>query len=82
MDSGATDDLEGSQIFDVIEKPAHYNHGSIEVADAIEDWKLPYFLGNVVKYVARCDYKGKPVEDLKKAVWYLNREIARRERDS
>lgn len=63
---------------DIVNHPAHYNFGSIEVIDAIEDWKLPYFLGNVVKYVARCDHKGKPVEDLLKARFYLERELRRR----
>lgn len=65
---------------DLVNRPPHYNFGSIEVIDAIEDWKLPYFLGNVVKYVARADHKGKALEDLKKAQFYLAREIARREK--
>lgn len=58
--------------------PKHYNIGSIEVIDAIEDWKLGFHLGNAVKYVARADHKNNPVEDLKKAIWYLQREIERR----
>lgn len=66
--------------FDTVEHPPHYTHGSIEVIDAIEDWELPYFLGNVVKYVARCDHKGEALEDLRKAEFYLRREIARREK--
>jgi hypothetical protein len=36
-------------------------------------------LGNAVKYIWRADLKGNPIEDLKKAVWYLEREISRRE---
>lgn len=62
---------------DPIVRPAHYNMGRIEVIDAIEDWKLPYHLGNVVKYVARAGRKdpAKKIEDLKKARWYLDRQI-------
>lgn len=62
-----------------VDKPAHYAHGQIEPITAIEDWKLGFCLGNVVKYVARAGHKGSPLEDLKKAQWYLNREIARLE---
>lgn len=61
---------------DPVNRPAHYTHGSIEVIDAIEDWKLGFHLGNVVKYVARSAHKGKQLEDLKKARWYLERAIA------
>lgn len=60
--------------------PKHYNVGRIEVIDAIEAWRLGFNLGNVVKYVARADHKSDPVEDLKKACWYLMREIERREK--
>lgn len=64
---------------DPVNHPAHYTRGKIEVCDFILDQQLVYCLGNVVKYVTRADHKGKPLEDLKKAAWYLNREIARRE---
>ncbi len=57
---------------DNVNHPSHYNHGSIEVIDAIEDWKLGFHDGNVVKYVARHKHKNG-IEDLKKARWYLNR---------
>lgn len=62
-----------------VDHPKHYNAGRIEVIDAIEDWKLGFHLGNVVKYVARAEHKGKPLEDLQKAQWYLNRAIAKLE---
>lgn len=65
----------------LVDHPAHYNAGKIEVIDAIEDWKLNFSLGNVVKYVARADHKGKPLEDLRKAKWYLEREIQHRENE-
>lgn len=61
-----------------VDHPRHYNTGNIEVIDAIEAWNLGFNLGNVVKYVARCDHKGTPLEDLRKAAWYLNREIEHR----
>ena len=59
--------------------PPHYKAGGIETIDFIEAKRLGYHLGNVVKYVVRSDLKGSPVEDLKKARWYLQREIERRE---
>jgi hypothetical protein len=63
---------------DPVNSPAHYTSGGIEVIDAIEAWGLGFRLGNAVKYIARCGKKdpAKTVEDLKKARWYLDREIA------
>lgn len=62
---------------DPVNSPAHYTMGRIEVIDAIDDWKLPYCLGNVVKYVARAGRKdpSKELEDLMKARWYLDHYI-------
>ena len=60
---------------DIIKKPAHYNFGKYEVIDVIEDWGVGYHLGNVVKYVARAPHKGEELQDLKKALWYLQRHI-------
>lgn len=59
---------------DNVNNPKHYNFGSIEVIDAIEDWDLGFHAGNVVKYVARYRHKNG-LEDLKKARWYLERLI-------
>ena len=60
-----------------IDHPDHYRRDSgIEAIDAIEAWKLGFNLGNVVKYVARAGLKGDALEDLEKALWYLEREIA------
>ncbi len=61
---------------EAVNHPSHYNMGKIEVIDAIEDWKLGFNLGNAVKYIARAAHKGKLLEDLKKARFYLNRAIA------
>lgn len=66
-----------------IENPSHYNHGKFEVIDVIEDWKLGFCLGNTIKYIARAGHKdpSKHLEDLKKASWYLSREISKLEKE-
>lgn len=66
-------------INDPVNRPSHYTDGNIEVIDFIEDKGLNFHRGNAVKYIARAGKKDptKEVEDLKKAVWYLNREIQR-----
>ena len=63
---------------DKINHPSHYAGGrKFEPIDVIEDWQLGFCPGNAVKYISRAGRKTKdPREDLKKAVWYLNREIA------
>lgn len=61
---------------DNVNHPAHYKAGGIETIDFIEAKHLNYNLGNVVKYITRADLKGNRLEDLQKAQWYLNREIA------
>lgn len=65
---------------DKVNHPAHYTLGGIEVIDAIEAWRLGFHLGNAVKYIARADHKENRLEDLRKARWYLDREISRMER--
>lgn len=69
---------------ETINHPNHYNVGSIEVIDAIEDWGFGegFNRGNAIKYIARAGLKdpSKEIEDLKKAEWYLAREIARLEK--
>ena len=62
-----------------VDHPSHYNQGTIEVIDAIEDWNLNFCLGNAIKYIARCAYKGHRKEDLEKAIWYLKRELEKEE---
>ena len=65
---------------DNVNHPDHYTDGNIEVIDFIEDKRLGYHLGNAVKYISRAGKKDpdKYIEDLQKAVWYLNREIERK----
>jgi hypothetical protein len=60
---------------DPVNNPAHYTVGGIETIDFIEAKQLGYNLGNVVKYLTRADHKGNKMEDLRKAQWYLTREI-------
>ena len=74
--------LEGIARREAVNHPSHYNTGKIEVIDAIDDWKLDFNAGNVVKYVARHQHKTNPLEDLKKARWYLDRLIERTENGS
>jgi hypothetical protein len=68
---------EGAQreLFDAVDHPEHYKVGGIETIDFIEAKKLNYNIGNVVKYLTRADHKGNKLEDLRKAQWYLTREI-------
>lgn len=65
-----------------VNHPSHYNQGKIEVIDAIEDWNLNFCEGNVIKYVARHRHKEEPLEDLRKAMWYLERLIGKIEDES
>jgi hypothetical protein len=60
---------------DLINKPKHYNQGRYQPIHVIEDWKLDYHLGNVLKYISRARHKGSEIQDLEKAAWYLQRYI-------
>lgn len=66
---------------DVVNHPAHYGgeDNPYEAIKVIEAWGLGFCLGNAVKYISRAGKKdpAKEVEDLRKEVWYLNREIIR-----
>ena len=75
-DAGRVDWEEDEE--DVVNNPEHYNTGNIECIDAIEESMSSvafkgYLKGNCLKYLWRYDYKGKQVEDLQKAGWYLNK---------
>lgn len=66
---------------ETVNHPSYYTTGGVEAIDAIEAWELGFHLGNVVKYIARAGHKtADGLWDLKKAEWYLSREIDRRER--
>jgi hypothetical protein len=60
-----------------VDNPPHYQGNSIEVIDIIEDFDLNFHLGNAIKYILRCDKKGNKIQDLEKAIWYLQRECSR-----
>lgn len=60
---------------EMVDHPSHYNMGRIEVIDAIEDRNLGFHDGNAVKYIARANHKGQRDQDLRKAIWYLERLI-------
>lgn len=71
-----------SQRPEAVDHPAHYGGADnpYEAIKVIEAWELNFNLGNTVKYIARAEHKGATIEDLKKARWYLDREIANREK--
>jgi hypothetical protein len=73
-----------TQTGETIDHPAHYGgeDNPYEVIKVIEAWKLGFNLGNLLKYVGRAPFKGATLEDLKKGRWYLDREIASREREA
>ena len=65
---------------DKVNHPRHYNvnwkgEQAIETFDYIRSWKMDYPESNIIKYVTRHPYKGKSLQDLKKARWYLDRLI-------
>lgn len=66
----------------LVNHPAHYNaHPSgVECIDIVEH--MSFNVGNAVKYLWRADHKGAPAEDLRKALWYIQREIERHDRGS
>lgn len=63
---------------DNVNHPAHYTSGGIECIDGMvaafgREYVMHYCLCNAFKYIWRCEHKGKRVEDIQKAVWYLNK---------
>jgi len=74
------DKLSIRKTVDPVDRPDHYNKGAIEAIEAIKA-SMPdhefngYLKGNALKYLWRYDYKGKPVEDLRKCRWYIERLI-------
>jgi hypothetical protein len=86
------DSLPGVQSIDIreprpvdnVNHPPHYTIGGIETIDFIEAKGLHnhYHLANAVKYISRAPYKKDYLEDIKKAAWYLQREIELQEKTS
>jgi hypothetical protein len=80
-------DALNEEVVDVVNSPPHYKSGGIEAIEGIEASMEPeayagYLKGNIMKYMWRYEKKGKPIEDLKKAQWYLGRLIAAQEKVS
>ncbi len=65
---------------DMVNHPPHYVGHGIEPIEFIESHNLNFCLGSAIKYIARAPYKGKELEDLKKAKWFIEREIKRHDR--
>lgn len=89
MHTGAIFNDERKNNFDPVNRPSHYTDSKIEVIDYIEDKKLGFCLGNAIKYISRAGKKKdadksvteKEIEDLKKAIWYINRRIYELEKE-
>lgn len=61
---------------DYVNHPPHYISGrKYEPIDVIADWDLSFCLGNALKYISRAGRKDDTIQDLKKAIWYLEKEI-------
>lgn len=65
---------------DMVNHPQHYSAHGIEPIEYIESHDLNFNLGNVIKYVSRAPFKGTELQDLKKAKWYLEREIKKHDK--
>lgn len=66
---------------DPINHPSHYtsHRAGVECIDVVEHYT--FNVGNAIKYLWRAGLKGDALEDLRKAAWYVNREIAKREKE-
>jgi len=72
---------------DQVNRPDHYTvnwkgEKTIETYDYIRSWKMGYPESNIIKYVTRHPYKGKSLQDLKKARWYLDKLIGEVENET
>lgn len=69
---------------ELVNHPDHYGgqDNPYEAIKVIEAWDLGFNLGNTVKYISRSGKKDSKLQDLKKALWYLNREINNLEKDN
>ena len=65
-----------------VEWPPHYTTSEIQPVEVIDAWNLNFNLGNTLKYICRHSHKGSPLQDLRKAQWYLSREISKLEERS
>lgn len=75
---GEEENGNSNRVADAVNHPSHYTCGSFEVIDILKDQLTEeqfkgFCLGNALKYICRSQHKGHFIEDLRKAVWYLNR---------
>jgi hypothetical protein len=71
-------------VADPVNHPSHYGGADnpYEAIKVIEAWKLGFNLGNTVKYISRAGKKDALLQELKKARWYLDREISNLENEN
>lgn len=63
---------------DMVDHPDHYSKGrKYEPIEVIEDWNLGFHIGNALKYISRVGRKDDAIQDIDKAIWYLQRAIDR-----
>lgn len=66
-----------------VNHPTHYqSKNGMEVIDVIDNFELNFNLGNAVKYILRCDKKDNDIQELNKAIWYINHEIELRTKNA
>lgn len=66
---------------DMVNNPPHYQGaGGLQPIDVVEAFDLGFNTGNAVKYLCRAGRKGSRLEDLRKAAWYVAREIRNEEK--
>ncbi|MBF0814067.1 DUF3310 domain-containing protein [Staphylococcus saprophyticus] len=79
------ENYETKQSNDIVNKPSHYTYGKIEIIEIVEQVtatysvKIAFSIGNALKYISRAPFKNG-VEDLKKAIWYLERAVKKWEK--
>ena len=68
---------------EAVNHPSHYGgkDNPYEAIKVIEAWNLGFCLGNTIKYLSRCGKKDNEIQELEKALWYLQREIQKRKQD-
>lgn len=66
---------------DIISHPKHYTYSKFEPKDVIREWGLNFNLGSAIKYISRAGRKGDKIEDLQKAVQFLEFEIEALEKE-
>lgn len=64
---------------ELVNHPSHYGgkNNPYEAIKVIEAWNLGFCLGNTIKYIARAGKKDSTIQELEKALWYLNRELTK-----